>query len=69
MVLGYNLLICLQMRLLVLRCMHLPRRFVYSYLGGLAAFVFVFNPQMLTFTLASGVANRLNLLWIPLLSH
>ena len=32
----------------------------------LAAFVFVFNPQMLTFTLASGVANRLNLVWIPL---
>lgn len=67
MVLGYNLLICLQLSAAGTAMYALTRRFVYAPLGGfVAAFVFVFNPQMLTFTLASGVANRLNLVWIPL---
>ena len=67
MVLGYNILICLQLSSAGVAMYALTRRFVRAPLGGfLAAFAFVFNPQMLTFTLASGVANRLNLVWIPL---
>ena len=67
MVLAYNLLVWLHMSVAGVAMYALVRRFVSSYTAGfLAAFAFVFNPQMLVFTLASGVANRLNLVWIPL---
>ena len=67
MVLAYNLLVWLHMSVAGVAMYTLVRRFVTSYTAGfVAAFAFVFNPQMLVFTLASGVANRLNLVWIPL---
>jgi hypothetical protein len=67
MILGYNLLVFLQLSAAGTAMYALARRFVRSRMAGfIAAFAFVFNPQMLTFTLASGVANRLNLVWIPL---
>ena len=67
MVLAYNILVWLHMSAAGVAMYSLVRRFVRSRTaGGIAAFAFVFNPQMLVFTLASGVANRLNLIWIPL---
>ncbi|MEC7983514.1 MAG: hypothetical protein VX278_00035 [Myxococcota bacterium] len=67
MIAGYNLLVWIHLSAVGVAMYALCRRVVRTRVGSLmAAVVFVFNPQMLCFTLASGVANRLNLVWIPL---
>ena len=65
--LSYNLLVYLQLLFSGIATTLLALRFVNNRIAAVCAgLLFTFAPHMLTFTLASGVANRLNIGWIPL---
>ena len=66
-ILAFNLLTWLHLVLGALSMFFLARRFMRSDLPALlAGFIYGFCPLVLTYGLASGVSNRLNLAWIPL---
>ena len=66
-ILAFNLLTWLHLVLGALSMFFLARRFVNSYVPALlAGLIYGFCPLVLTYGLASGVANRLNLVWLPL---
>ena len=65
--LSYNLLVYAHLVFSGIATTLLALRFVKSRISAVCAgLLFTFAPHMLTFTLASGVANRLNIGWIPL---
>ena len=66
-ILAFNLLTWLHLVLGAISMFFLARRFTSSYAPALlAGFIYGFCPLVLTYGLASGVSNRLNLLWVPL---
>ena len=65
--LSYNILVYAHLIFSGVATTLLALRFVKSRIGAVTSgLLFTFAPHMLTFTLASGVANRLNIGWIPL---
>lgn len=67
LVFGYNLLVWTHVVLGALAMYLLARRFVDRFLPAvLAGFSFGFSPYILTFPMASGVSERLNIAWFPL---
>jgi hypothetical protein len=66
MPLAYNVLVWGQIVLGCTAMMLLARRFAEGWAAPIfAGIAFGFAPHMLCFTLGSGVANRLNIAWIP----
>ena len=64
---AYNLLVWGHLVISGMGMYHLSRRFTTHRLPAVFAGVaFAFSPYMLALTLTSGVANRLNITWIPL---
>ena len=66
LVAGYNLMVWTHMVLGAMAMYLLARRFVQRAPPAiLAGFIYAFSPFMLTFPLASGVSERLNIAWFP----